>query len=397
MNNCKLCPSVLTLPVVLALIITGCGGITMPTPASSAQANASKFIYTALLFPDDIGALHINGDGSLSPLSDAPFAAPPRPDSIVGNSRFIFVAGFGTVDDQGICCRNGTIATYKQDPVTGSLTQVASIRDALLDPTRGVTLDPAGRFVYAGNTNGRGGLDVFAVAEDGHLTQVGSFDSRLVALSGPVFHPNGRFLYASTGSTQLGVRGIYRFEIDPESGLPVDQQEIDTPAIFGLRLSPDGRFLLAFEEGLLGFQLCSFTLNSMTGLPPMENVGVFHEPIPAACIPTGSSPAHIAFHPDGRFVALAQWRAGGDTLPGSVAVYRFDAGNFVPVPNPSFMRGLGTGTATFSADGKFLFVSGDPATSTLMNVFAFDQDTGAITPVSGSPFYVGSAMSVLLR
>jgi 6-phosphogluconolactonase (cycloisomerase 2 family) len=353
-------------------------------------------MYAALLFPDGIGALHINGDGSLRPLPDAPFAAPPRPASIVGNSRFIFVAGFGTVDDQGFCCQNPTIATYKQDPVSGSLTQLGSIRDALLDPTRGVTMDPAGRFLYAGNTNGSGSLDVFAVAEDGHLTHAGAFDSRF-ALSGPVFNPNGRFLYVATGTNQLGVRGIYRFAIDPESGLPVDQQEIDTPAIFGVKLSPDGRFLLASEESLPGFQLCSFRLNPMTGLPEMETVGVFHQPTPIACIPAGNSPVHIAFPPDGRFVALAQRGPGGGALPGGVVVYRFEAGNFVPVPNPLFLASQSAGTATFSADGKFLFVSGDPGTSTLMNVFAFDQDTGAIMPVSGSPFDVGSAMAVLLR
>jgi 6-phosphogluconolactonase (cycloisomerase 2 family) len=129
----------------------------------------------------------------------------------------------------------------------------------------------------------------------------------------------------------------------------------------------------------------------------METVGVFHRPIPAACLPAGSSPVHIAFHPDGRFVALAQFGPGGDALPGGVVVYRFDAGNFMPVPNPSFLAGQSAGTVVFSADGKFLFVSGNPDASTLMNVFAFDQDTGAITPVSGSPFNVGSAMSVLLR
>ena len=396
MNNRKLCPSVLIV-TVLALLITGCGGITAPTPASSTQANASKFMYTALFSPDGVGALHINGDGSLSPLPGAPFAAPPSPASIVGNSRFIFVAGFGSVDDQGFCCHNPTIATYKQDTGTGSLTQVASIGDALLDPIRGVTMDPTGRFLYAGNRNGRGGLDVFAVAEDGHLIQVGFFDSRLVALSGPVFNPTGRFLYASTGSTQLGVRGIYRFDIDPESGLPVNQQEIDTPAIFGVQLSPDGRFLLASEESLSGFQLCSFRLNPMTGLPEMETVGVFHQPTPVACIPVGSSPVHIAFPPDGRFVALAQFGVGGGALPGGVLIYRFEVGNFLPVPNPLFLAHQSAGTATFSADGKFLFVSGDPGTSSLMNVFALDEDTGAITPVSGSPFNVGSAMSVLLR
>jgi 6-phosphogluconolactonase (cycloisomerase 2 family) len=397
MNNRMLCPFVLTLTVLFALSIMGCSAIASPTPASSAQASASKFMYTALISPDGVGALHINGDGNLSPLPGGPFAAPPRPASIVGNSRFIFVAGFGSVDDQGVCCQNQAITTYKQDPVAGTLTQVASIRHDPLDPGRGVVLDPAGRFLYAGATNGSGSLDVFAVAEDGHLTFVGSFDFRLGALSGPVFNPTGRFLYVATGTTQLGVRGIYRFEIDPESGLPVDQQEIDTPAIFGVQLSPDGRFLLASEESLTGFQLCSFRLNPMTGLPQMETVGVFHQPTPVACIPAGSSPVHIAFHPNEKFVALAQFGVGGGALPGGVVVYRFDDGNFVLVPNPSFLASQDAGTITFSADGKFLFVSGDPGGSSLMNVFAFDQDTGALAPVSGSPFSVGNTMSVLLR
>src|SRR5215831_4172804 len=197
MNNRKLCPSVLTLAALFALILTGCSGITAPTPASSTQASASKFMYTALISPDGIGALHINGDGSLNRLPGAPFAPPPTPASIVGNSQFIFVTGYGSVDDQGFCCHNPAITTYKQDPVTGALTQVASIQHDRLDPGRGVILDPAGRFLYVGATNGGGSLDVFAIAEDGQLTQVGALDSRLGALSGPVFNPTGRFLYAS--------------------------------------------------------------------------------------------------------------------------------------------------------------------------------------------------------
>jgi len=258
-------------------------------------------------------------------------------------------------------------------------------------------MDPAGRFLYAGTTNGGGSLDVFAIAEDGQLTQVGTVDSRLGALSGPVFNPKGRFLYASTGTTQLGSKGIFRIEITPESGLPVDQQEIDTPAVFGVKLSPDGRFLLASEESVNGFQLCSFRLNPMTGLPQMETVGVFHIPTPIACVPAGSSPVHIAFHPDEKFVALAQFGVGGGAIPGGVVVYRFDDGNFAPVANPLFLATQDAGTITFSADGKFLFVSGDPGVSSLMSVFAFDQDTGALVPVSRSPFNVGNAMAVLLR
>ena len=394
MNNRTLCPFFLSLAVLLALIMAGCGGMTTPTPASSTQANASKFMYTALVSPDGIGALHINADGSLSPLSGAPFAAPPGPDNIVGNSKFLFVAGFGAVDGQGFCCQNQAITTYKQDPATGSLTQVASLRNDFLEPQRGVVLDPAGRFLYAGNEDGSGSLDVFRVAEDGNLTQVGAFDFRLGALFGPVFHPNGRFLYVA--AEQLGERRIYRFEIEPASGLPVDQQAIDTPAIFGVKLSVDGRFLLASEESLPGYQLCSFSLSPITGLPQLETVGAFHQPTPVACIPAGNSPANIAFDPNGRFVALGQF-GEGDVLPGGVLIYRFDAGNFVPVPNPSFLAGQSTRTVAFSADGKFLFVSGNAATSTLMSVFAFDQNTGAITPVSGSPFDVGSAAAILLR
>jgi len=392
MNNRTLCLFVLTLTILLALIITGCSAIATPMPAS-AQASASKFMYAALVSPDGVGALHIDGDGNLTPLPGGPIAAPPGPGGIVGNSRFIFVAGLGSVDDQGFCCQNPAITTYKQDPVTGALTQVASFRHDPLEPGRGLVMDPSGRFLYAGTTNGSGSLDVFTVAEDGHLTVAGSFDIRLGDLYGPVFNPTGQFLYAAT--THFGVNAIYRFEIDPESGRPLDQQEIDTPAIYGMNLSPDGRFLLASEDGPTGFQLCSFRLNTMTGLPPIETVGV--QPTPIACIPVGDRPVHIVFHPDKRFVALGQFGVGGGALPGGIRIYRFEDGNFVPVPNPPFLASQRAGTVTFSADGKFLFVSDNPGTSILMNVFSFDQDTGALAPVSGSPFNVGNAVSVLLR
>src|SRR5438270_4645831 len=209
MNNRKLFPSLLTLPVLVALIV-GCNGMSTTMPTVTTSAAPSKFMYIALLTPDGIGALRIHGDGSLNPLTNAPFPAPPGPDRIVASEQFIFIAGFGTVDALGFCCQNRTNATYKQDQVTGSLTQVASMRHDSLDALSGFALDPAGRFLYAGNENGSGGLDVFAVAQDGHLAQAGGFDPRLGGLFGPVFHPNGQFLYVAGGS------GIYRFEINPE-------------------------------------------------------------------------------------------------------------------------------------------------------------------------------------
>jgi 6-phosphogluconolactonase (cycloisomerase 2 family) len=393
MNDRKLCPSVLTLPVLLALIITGCGGITTPTPASSTQANASKFMYTALVAPDGIGVLHINGDGSLSPLPDAPFPAPPGPDRILGNSQFIFVAGFGTVDDLGFCCQNQTVSTYTQDSVTGSLTQVASLRHDFLEARLSFVLHPTGRFLYAGNENGN--LDVYAVAEDGYLSQMGEFDPRLGSLEGPLFHPNGRFLYVA--GRFLDWSGIYRFEVDHETGLPVDVQEIDFPANFGIKLTPDGKFLLASNEIIGGYQLCSFKLDPVTGLPPMVDE-VLHKPIPTACIPIGTFAAGIAFHPAGEFVVLSQRNSGpGDAIPGTVAVYRFDAGNFTAIPGASFVTGRNTETPRFSADGKFLFVLANKARSTLLNDFAFDENTGAITPVSGSPIDVGFVGSIFVQ
>jgi 6-phosphogluconolactonase (cycloisomerase 2 family) len=352
-------------------------------------------MYTTLVTPDGIGALHINGDGSLSPLPSAPFPAPPGPDRILGNSQFIFVAGFGTVDDLGFCCQNQTISTYTQDSVTGSLTKVASLRHDFLEARLSFALHPTGRFLYAGNGNDN--LDIYAVAEDGHLTQMDEVDPRLGSLLGPIFHPNGRYLYVSGGHTSAGA--IYRFEVDPETGLPGDAQEIDFPASFGIRLTPDGKFLLASSaDGVSGYQLCSFKLNPVTGLPPMIEAGVFHKPIPSACIPAGTFPSGIAFHPAGKFVALSQRNSGpGDALPGSVAVYRFDSGNFAAVPGASFVTGMNTGTPTFSADGKFLFVLANKARSTLLNDFSFDENTGAITPVSGSPIDLGFVGTIFVQ
>ena len=101
---------------------------------------------------------------------------------------------------------------------------------------------------------------------------------------------------------------------------------------------------------------------------------------PAGAQPTGASPWGVAAHPSGRFVFVA------NREDATVSAFGIDAqGTLTPIGT------YGTGgtwpyAAVVEPLGRFLFVGNNLGNS--IAVFAIDGATGALTPVTGSPFAV---------
>lgn len=98
--------------------------------------------------------------------------------------------------------------------------------------------------------------------------------------------------------------------------------------------------------------------------------------------PFGSgSPAHMALHPNHKFIV------GADAHTGLVSVFGIAAdGSLVGVVNGT-ATAQGAAFPTFDPSGRFLYVSN--TSSNTISAYSFDQTSGAITALPGSPFSVG--------
>jgi 6-phosphogluconolactonase (cycloisomerase 2 family) len=376
--NCSvfLYSSLVFLGAFLIIAMMSCGGL-QPT---SSEIAAGHFIY-AIGRPDAVVAHRINPDGTPSLLPASPFPAPSGPTSIAAGGPFVFVGGWGPF--QASVIANGQmITTYRQDPSTGTITAVASLpRDNLHLPLYMVP-DARGRSLFV--VNEAGGLEVHSVAPDGQMTQVYESDAQFHAFSAPAVHPNGAFLYV-WAQENLSQPAIFRFRLNAGSGAPVEMQEIQTTALVGIRITPDGRFLLALSPEPEGYNLCSFSLNSTTGLPPTNSA---NQASSTSCVFAGTLPTGITVHPSGKLLAITNWTAA-DGSAGTVTMYNFDQGNLALVNGTTHDAGAQALAPKFSPDGKWLLVF-DRLSSSKMHVFAVDPNTGNIAPIAGSPFDMGN-------
>lgn len=251
------------------------------------------------------------------------------------------------------------------------------------------------------------------------------------------FHPNRRFLYAvnETGDVKKGLSGsLSAFAIDPASGklsmlnkqpsggagpcfvfvdragrhaltanyssgsiavLPIgddgqlgpatatiqhhghgpDPDRQKGPHAHSINLDPSGRFALAADLGLDKLFVYRFDTAHGTLQP--------NDP-PAADVPPGSGPRHLAFHPDGKFAYLINEM--GCTI--SVLAYDAARGAFSPLQTistlPPNFRGQNT-TAEVQVHPSGQFVYGSNRGHDSIALFRVDPATGKLTAIGHEP------------
>lgn len=189
-----------------------------PFPASTGPAGAAvdpsgKFLYVSD-YNDSQGAISayaIGPSGALTPVAGSPFPtqASGGPSSLVAHpsGKFLYVGLAGTVN------ANHVIAAFSIDGTSGALTPLAgSPFPAGMDPLH-ITLDPAGKFLFAANVQDDT-ISGFTINDsNGALTQVaGSPFATASSLAGIVVDRAGTFLYAAS------TIGITTFSINSSTG-----------------------------------------------------------------------------------------------------------------------------------------------------------------------------------
>lgn len=259
------------------------------------------------------------------------------------------------------------------------------IRDAVGSPTT-VTGSPfaagsttvatataLGKFVYAANY-GSNNISGYRIdPATGGLTAItGSPYAVGVNPFAAVVDPSGRLLYVAN----YGGSSISAFTIDPITGvlsaIP-GSPFITRDAPSGLDVSPSGRLLFASTAS--GF-LHVYVIDPPTG-------GL--TPVTGSPFTAGVNPRAVAVESKGIFVYVAN--AGSTPANGGVAAFRIgQTGALTPVAGSPFSAGAQPSYVAIDPTGQFAYVSNFQSDS--VSAFKINAATGALTTVAGSPYAV---------
>jgi 6-phosphogluconolactonase len=233
------------------------------------------------------------------------------------NPQLVLAGSYGAATAPGIYL-------LEFDAASGALTQRATF--AGIESPSFLALHPNGRWLYStsetSQANGAPGrvwalhLDRAALAFEAINTQPsgGDWPCHLA------IDPTGRWLLVSNyGSGSVGVLPIladgslgalaHRVQ---HTGSGPNLQRQEGPHAHSATFTPDGRFAIVADLGL--DQLVLYTLDQATG-----QLGEHSR----AQLPPGAGPRHIAFHPSGRLLYVA------NELGNSVAAYSYQPGGGV--------------------------------------------------------------------
>jgi 6-phosphogluconolactonase (cycloisomerase 2 family) len=243
----------------------------------------------------------------------------------------------------------------------------------------GVAVDPAGKFLYATTETASGGtgiglLAVFSIDNTtGALSPTtGSPFSAGITPAEVVVAPSGQFLYISDSGS-----GILAFSL--AAGAPTLISGSPFPGgTQGVSMTPSGAYLYAIS---IDNEVWAYSIDSTTGSLAQLSNSPFVDPAG-----TGDFTGAIVVDPTGSF--LYTYNTFG--FPNTISGFAIDKSTGTLSVMPS--SPLGTGQPTFfgaslaiEPSGKFLYAS---CADSNCGILAFDIDTttGALTPVTGSPF-----------
>lgn len=224
----------------------------------------------------------------------------------------------------------GTITAFRIDSGSGQLTRLNEQSTKGANPCH-VSVDPNGRFALVANYTG-GSVAVFPIQADGQLGEAVAF----------VQH----------------------------QGSSVNPRRQEAPHAHGIYTERTGRFVYVPDLGLdqvLVYRLS--TSGQLTATTP-----------PAAPLPPGSGPRHLAFHPTLPFAFVI------NELLSTLTVFRHspDTGAIEPTQTLSTLPTEFTGqnsTAEIFTHPNGRFVYGSNRGHDSLAVFAFDTGTGRLAPV----------------
>jgi 6-phosphogluconolactonase len=220
------------------------------------------------------------------------------------------------------------LAVYREDPYSGTLTELSGTPYTVGDGAHSVVIHPSGKFLYVANPGQlEDDISLFNIASNGTLaevpprTPIGSNATQPALL---VMDPTGNYLYVmNTGSDNISVfsidssSGALTEVINPLTQLPYPNSLELTPLY--MQLTPSGDFLYVSVSGGQGG---TSSIGSIEGFS--VNAGVLTSLSPALISAEGVNPNGLAIDPSGSYLYVA------NTESNSISIFAIGAPNTAP-------------------------------------------------------------------
>ena len=242
--------------------------------------------------------------------------------------------------------RASQLAGFSIDPNIGILTPISGSPFPAPGSPSSIAVDPAGKFVFL--LDQTTGVNVYTIAADGTLKAVNG--SPFAAGSSPAslaIYPQGGFLYAANQAANT----LSAFAINATTGALTQVTGSPFPtgnSPVSVTLDPTGRFLYVANQG--DSTISAFTIDSTSGVPT---------PIGGLPVTTGTLPVSVAAESSGQFVyalSAVSEIAGGT---GNLSAYTINGttGALTPISGSPYSVGHIPRTLTIDPSGQFLYVA----------------------------------------
>ncbi len=323
------------------------------------------------------------------------------------------------------------VSAYTVSPGNGALASITGSPFSAHTTPASVTVDPSGKFAYAANAN----------SDDVSAYSIDAASGALTAISGSPFSAgslpvsvavdsSARFAYVANSVSN----SISGFTINSASGVLTTTgvpQTFGTTGPFSLAIVPTGRFVYAADP-LVG-TISAYRICFVVSIMPCLNLspGAL-SPISGSPFSVSTSPGSIAVDPSGNFAYEADrggrvWVLTINAASGSLAIsssapagttpfavtvdptdrfvyvanrdsnnvsaftINFSTGALTPVTGSPFAAGTGPFSVAVDPSGSFVYVANNGSNN--VSVYTINSTTGALTPIPGSPFPAGMAPS----
>jgi 6-phosphogluconolactonase (cycloisomerase 2 family) len=339
-------------------------------PNAVAVTPSNAFVYASNFGSGNISGYSTGSSGALTPIPGSPFAGEPDAFAITihPTGKFLYVANANS--------KSNNISGYTINTATGGLTAMSGSPFQADFDTRALVIDPTGKFLYAANASSN---DVSAYTIDsatGVLTQItGSPFALPGGASVPqslAIDPAGKFVFVGdTASSDICV-----FSTNSATGAltVVTGSPFNTGQnAFSLAVHPSGKFIYAATS------VGNLTALSIAGSGALTPLG-------GSPFSVGTSTISVAIEPVGRFLYVAD--GNGDILmlsinssTGELTPSRTILGRASP-----FGIALANGTAPVTYTPKFTYVANSDSND--ISAYTTDPESGTLTQIAGSPFKV---------
>jgi YVTN family beta-propeller protein len=324
-------------------------------------SSAGSLAFVANQTANTISAYIIDtSTGYLTPVTGSPFASTgvaPIAATVDPNGTYLYVANNSS----------DTVSVYTINTTTGVLTSNGLI--ATGNGPIAIAIDPTDAFMYVANVNDDT-VSAYTLS-NGTATQISGspFGGVGHEPSSLKVDPSGSYLYV-TNFTDGTVSAL---AIDSTTGALTSVIGTYTAGVGAqsLGIDPTGQFVYAANESAAS--ISGFTITSGTGQLTA---------VPGSPLATGSSPEALVADPSGKYLYAANV-----TSNNTIATYGI-------TPSTGALTllstaGAGTLPVAVAVDPSGSFVYAVNNTSGSVSVYSVDAATGALTPVTGSPFAAG--------